>query len=182
LLAIAISHQLFVSLIMQVPRPTGIAANSAFIFHQYGGLFSLAVVLLFWLWTLIRHQETSLASLLPWFSRANRSLVLEDFKHHIATLKTGKLPPAGSSTPLASAVHGLGLLAVSGAALTGGLIYLLMGAHGSLSSSGKFVLEVHSLIATFVWAYLVVHGLVALGHQYFDKPILTDMFSLRRRK
>jgi cytochrome b561 len=50
-------------------------------------------------------------------------------------------------------------------AVTGGAIYLMMGEDGSLGTTGKLIYELHGLLATLMWAYLVGHAGVAVLHQ-----------------
>jgi len=72
LLAAAILCQLADSQLMRVPRPgrptpVGLEA-AAFSVHEYVGLASLAIVVLFWLWLLLRRAETDPGALFPWLS------------------------------------------------------------------------------------------------------------------
>lgn len=88
--------------------------------HEWVGLATLTIVVVFWLWTALRRRETRLAALLPWFSTGGWRAVAADARAHRAALRALKLPGTAGDTPLASAVHGLGLLSALAMAATGG--------------------------------------------------------------
>lgn len=167
LLAVAVVHQLFISLVMVVPeakRP----GNSFFELHEWVGLFTLGLLVIFWIWTLVRRGETRFGMLFPWLSRTRRSAVWVEVKAHLASLRQRRIPFAQESS-LASAVHGLGLLIATAMVFTGATGYFLPGA--------EFLLEVHATIAPLMWAYLVGHVGLALLHQIAGHRMLQRMFS-----
>ncbi len=66
---LTVVSQLLTSLIMERPLP-GEDPDWPFGLHQQAGLVGLGVLMLFWLWVLIRDErETPLQRLFPWFSR-----------------------------------------------------------------------------------------------------------------
>src|SRR5436305_14613872 len=96
LLAAAILCQLAASQLMRVPRPnrpppTGLEA-AAFSVHEYVGLVSLAIVVLFWLWLLIRRAETDAGALFPWFSARRLALLRDDIVEHLRRARQLRLP------------------------------------------------------------------------------------------
>lgn len=166
LFAAAVVHQLFISLIMVVPegnRP----GNSYFELHEWVGVITLGLLVTFWIWTLVRRGETRFGMLFPWFSGARRSAFWADLKAHLASLMRRRVPLTEES-PLASAVHGLGLLIATAMASTGVIGYFVPAA--------SLLLEVHKTIAPVMWAYLVGHVGLALLHQIAGHRILQRMF------
>jgi cytochrome b561 len=181
LLAVAIIHQLVVSFFMHVPKPAVRQENLAFELHEYLGLAGLALVFIFWTWILIRKNETSFSSFLPWFSKEKRQAVMHDLAEHVALAKKGKIPDPSGDTPFPNAIQGLGLLAVTATAFTGGMIYFLMGKNGSVSPFGHFIMESHSFLTTFVWAYIWVHVGMAILHHFLGTPLIKSMFSFKSK-
>jgi len=175
-LAVAIVHQLVVSLFMERPRPGGPTENLAFEFHETVGLISLGLLALFWLWAMLRQREEGAGALVPWFSAERRRRVLADIGNYRNSLVQRRLPPPMGETPLASAIHGLGLLVATAMAVTGGIVYALMGGDGSLSGDGRFVLELHEAFASLMWAYLIGHAGIAVVHDFVGHRVLGRMF------
>jgi cytochrome b561 len=175
-LAAAIVHQLVVSLFMEAPKPGRPAENLAFELHETVGLVSLGLLALFWLWTMFRQREEGPGALVPWFSAERRRLVLADVANYRRSLVQLRLPSPTAETPLASAVHGLGLLVATAMAVTGAMVYALMGADGSLAGGGKFALELHEVFANLMWAYLIGHAGIAVVHDILGHRVLGRMF------
>lgn len=173
-LALAVVIQLLSSLGMEPPED-GQAANFLFEVHEYGGLSAFALILLFWLVVTVRKRGTTWGLLFPWFSSSRRSAVWSDIKHHAEALRQKRLPPHDGASPMASAVHGLGILLITAMAGTGTLYYFF----GADSGLMELVLEVHETLANLAWAYLIGHaGLAVLQHIFTDFH-LRSMWSLR---
>jgi cytochrome b561 len=178
LLAVAIIHQLAVSQFMTHPRP-GRPGDFGVELHTWVGLASFAIVLAFWLWTLLRRREHGFVDLVPWFSAARRGAVLADLRHHLDSLKRLSLPDPGTETPLASAVHGLGLLTATAMAATGTLAWFLSAPDGRIAAPGRLALEVHEVFANRMWAYLVAHAALAVLHEALGHGTLRRMVRSR---
>lgn len=174
-LTIAILHQLVVSWFMERPRPGG-GGNLGYELHQAIGLASIGILGLFWAWTVVRQREHGLADLLPWFSVQRRRAVLQDIAKHARSLVQCRLPDPEDETPLASAVHGLGLLAATAMALTGLAVFVMMGQDGALVGPGRLFLDVHRVAANAMWAYLIGHAALALLHQVAGHLVLERIF------
>jgi cytochrome b561 len=175
-LAVAIVHQLVVSLFMERPKPAGPTENLAFDLHETVGLISLGLLALYWLWTMVRLNEEGPSALFPWFSAGRRRRVLADIGTYLRSLAQRRLPSPTAETPLASAIHGLGLLVATAMAVTGGIVYALMGGDGSLSGDGRLVLELHEAFASLMWAYLIGHAGIAVVHDFVGHRVLGRMF------
>lgn len=181
LIAMAVVHQLVISLIMTSSRPRLIGGDAAYALHQNVGLASLAVLALFWLWAMIRRREHGLAAMFPWFSSLRRRAVADDLLVHLRSLGTLRLPQPGDVTPLASAIHGLGLLVVTLMAVTGAAIYVYAAPDGTMPPPVAMLQEIHKLAANLVWAYLVAHAGLALVHQMLGHRVLQRMFAAAPR-
>jgi cytochrome b561 len=145
--------------------------------HEYAGLANLAVVAAFWIWTLVRRGETRLGRLLPWFSVLRLRAVLADLAAQLRRLARGHAPDDEDGA-LASAIHGLGLLAVTAMAVTGSVYLFTEGTHFA-----RTALSLHKLIANLVWVYLFAHAGLAVLHHLLGSDILSRIFwfSPRRR-
>lgn len=169
LLLVAVLHQLIGSTLMTEPKP-GLPEDPLLQFHEWGGLTSLGVMTAFWLWTIVRRGETSIAALLPWFSARRVAAVWADLKSHGRALARFRLPHDRTGA-LASAVHGLGLLIVTAMALTGASSLLVA------ENVAEPILELHKFLGNFMWAYLVGHASLAVIHHVAGSDVLRQMFS-----
>jgi cytochrome b561 len=174
LLLLAVLHQLISSQFIERPIP-GDAPSLLFSLHEYIGLATFLIVFLFWIWTLIRNGESKLGKLLPWFSRARLRSLAQEILGQLRQLRCGDFSDK-SSGAVASAVHGLGLLVVTAMALTGAIYFFAKG-----SAYARTALDVHSLMANLMWAYLIGHTSLAALHHLLGSDILARMFWLRRR-
>ena len=171
LLLTAVIHQLVVSLLMEGPRP-GQPANIFFTLHEYGGYGAFVLLCMFWIWSVVRPGETRLDMLFPWFSSGRVKAVAADLRLHAIELRRMRLP-AANDRPLASAIHGLGLLTVTLMALTGVLPQIGLVSPGS----PQLLISTHKLFANLMWAYLIVHAGLAFAHELVGEQILSKMFS-----
>lgn len=169
LVAAAVVHQLVISLVMTRPAH-GRPGDSLFELHEWVGLVSLGVLLIFFLWVIVRRRETTAGMLYPWFSSHRRRALWVDLNAHLANLKGGRILLTQEG-PLASAVHGLGLLLV--------LLMAATGAAGYFIAAARSLLSIHETLGPLVWAYLVGHAGLALLHQRAGHRILQSMFDLR---
>ena len=183
--AAAILVQLSTSWVMRMPRPAGTRSTTeilAFSAHQYLGLGSLAILLAFWLWALMRRGETRIGALVPWFSPGRRAALMADAAAELRALTSfaAAAPAGGGTGAFASAVHGLGLLTAMTMAVTGAVVYAVMASDGSLAAPWRSALTLHRLVANLMWAYLIGHAAMALLHEMMGRRILTRMFAFGR--
>ena len=172
-LLIAVVHQLLNSEFMQRPEP-GDAPSLLYLMHEYIGLASFGVVLAFWVWTLARRGETRLSALFPWLFPVRMREIFTEITGAAGMLHDIELFERVSGI-LAGAVHGLGLLVVTGMAVTGTVYYFAVGtplAHQALG--------LHRLTANLMWAYLIGHGAMAVLHHLLGSDVLVRMFWIRR--
>ena len=179
LLAAAILCQLADSQLMRIPRPgrtlSGTEAT-AFSVHQYVGLASLAIVVLFWLWLLVRRAETDAGALFPWFSARRLGLLRTDIVEHLRCAARLRLPDPDRSPALAPMIQGLGLVVVLLMAATGTYGYLTWTPGAAMPPATRNLFEAHSILSKVVWGYVIVHVGAAvlhelLGHRLFRRMV-----------
>ena len=160
--------QLIGSNFIEAPRETS-PANAMFGIHRAIGLTTLGLVLAFWLWSLWRRGETPFGALFPWLSESRLKALQDDLARHWAELRQLRLPANEADTPLASTVHGLGLLAALAMGTSGAWLY-------TMALPGGVVLELHRTFANLMWAYVVGHAGLAALHQFSGHRVLQRMF------
>lgn len=173
LLAIAVTAQLFVGSFMRSPH-TGRPDTFGFESHEVLGFTILALILLHGLWS-ISHPNEGLRHLFPW-SRVGLGRVGAEFSQAV---RNRQLPPGGPGKDggLAGFIHGLGLLAVTGMALTGMIFYLSRMA-GAGRDGLEIIEDVHDTLAVITWIYWGGHLAVTLLHSLLRHPTFTRMFRL----
>jgi len=178
-LALGITLQLALSLVMESPEPdepaiTGIAA-ATFEVHENVGMVVLAILVLHWLWQLSGHTLHGLGHLFPWFSASGRAAVVADAKHLVAS----RMRDNPEVSPLAGAVHGLGILVATAMAASGAVLYFGMADNGSMSKPVNVIEEFHGLMANFMWAYLVGHVAMGALHRKLGHADGSEIFRLK---
>lgn len=177
-IALGVSSQLIVSLIMEEPKPgrpfTGLGA-AAFEVHEATGMFVTALLLLHWLALFTGHIPLGLGHLFPWFSKQRLCAVIGDARSQWTKRRLNDTPQAST---LAGAVHGLGLLVTTLMAMTGATLFFGMAENGAMSPLVKDIKEVHEFTSNLLWAYMIGHVGVAVLHQWLGHRTLTEMFKL----
>lgn len=178
LVALSITFQLVISLVMDHPRasrPMSADGGLYFLWHEWAGLVALAVLLLGWIYRLIRWKRESQGRLFPWAIPAGRRSLLDEARQFLL-LRWTRIPEDGA---LSGTVHGLGLLIASAMALTGVLLYIELGPRNAVTPGVRTMMQLHSFLATFMWIYLCGHALMALWHQYMGHGALKRVFGLQ---
>jgi cytochrome b561 len=173
--ALAIVWQLGLSLIM-VPPDDAPVLGAPMILHEYGGAITFGILVLFWLNAVTRRTGTRLGALLPWGSPARLAALWADLKAHLGALLHLRAPHHQAETPLASAVHGAGLLLMTAMAASG-----LLWWQGPASLT-ETAIELHVLCGNLVWAYLIGHALMGLFNHVRKDTSLGQMWSFGPRK
>ena len=175
-LAVGISLQLLVSTVMDAPK-NGVAAmglaGQAFEVHETLGLSLLAVLIVHWGWSLTGSVKHGIAHLFPWFSKVRLAALRDELRQ----LRKFRLEYPETPSPLAGAVHGLGLLTATALAATGLVIYL--SSDGFLSVNVDSVKDIHGALGTVMWVDLVGHAGMAALHQWLGHRTVTQMFMLK---
>lgn len=175
-MALTVSFQLFISLVMEAPdhEDASNLARAAFEAHEFVGMAALAIVLLHWLWSLSSQADGGLGRLFPWGPSG-----LAAVKKDLAMIMKGKLPDGGARGGLPGFVHGLGFLAVTAMVITGGVLFFIFPETGKPDDTVEFVAEIHEFIATFVWIYWGAHLALGVLHKKLGHSTVQDMFNLK---
>ena len=168
-LLLSVLWQLIGSNFVDRPRPDR-PGNWSYQVHQVVGLVTLGLVLAFWLWALVRRRDTPIGTLFPWFSARRRAALAADIRMHWNQLRQWRLPESPIEAPLASAVHGLGLLTVLAMAASGAWLY-------TMSIPDGLPLQFHELASNLLWAYLTGHAGLAVVHQLCGHRVLQRIFA-----
>ncbi len=174
-LAIAVVLQLFSSQFMR-PAEDGHPGNGFFELHEFSGLAAFAFVMGFWLVKLFEKRGTPLGALFPWFSLDRLKALWADIKTHLAAFIKLRLPDYNPESPLASAIHGLGILLMSAMALSGTIYYFINQGNPDAGGMVGVVMTIHKGLAGLVWAYLIGHAGLAILHHYVHGEKLTKMW------
>lgn len=171
-LVITVTAQLLLSLVMSEPgHKNGILGHYAYEMHEVIGLTALAIVLIHWAWSMLSKQEGGIKRFFP-IGAQGRALVVEDikniFRRNFSAINEKGLP---------SLIQGLGLLAVTAAAMSGFFIFLTLPETGKPGNVAKGFMEFHEEITTFVWIYWVGHGGAAMLHHFSGSDIVRRMFN-----
>jgi cytochrome b561 len=174
---LTVVDQLLTSLVMERPLP-GEDPDWPFALHEQVGLVGLGVLVLFWLWMLIRDErETPLQRIFPWFSAEGLGALAADIQAIVQAIAALRTPPLRLDA-LSSAVHGLGMLLATFLAMSGALWFALF----TGTPYGRIVLMAHKLAGNVMWAYLIAHASAALAHEACGDRIFARMFWVRRRR
>lgn len=177
-LALAVVTQLLSSLVMK-PAEDGKAGNFWFEVHEYGGLAAFGLIALFWIILTARKRGTPARHLFPWFSSDRRAALWADIKDHARTLRNLRLPPHDDDNPLASAIHGLGILLITAMAASGTLYYFIGDGNPDAGGLVGLAMFVHTSLANLAWAYLIGHASLAVIQHVFTEFSMGEMWSFR---
>ena len=178
-LATVVMLQLLTSLWMTAPRKER-QADWLFVVHEYCGVIALSLALGTWLVLTFRRRGTAVSLLFPWLNASRRRAVWEDLRDHWQLAKSRRLPGYHAENPLASAIHGLGLLLMTAMAASGTLYFVALYIDSARSEWASIDLEIHQSLANLAWVYLVAHAGFAIVHHYAQGMNLREMWSLRK--
>lgn len=174
-LTLCVTFQLFTGLFVSAP-----GTLRYFHWHEYGGLIASAVILLHWMWSFTIRD---LGLLFPWnpnnFGRV---------KVEAIGLLRGNIPAAGRQVGLSSFIHGLGLLAMSGMAVSGVFLFVFIpvrlgGMDPSAHPAAITALSlIHRYLSYGAWAYWVGHVGFAILHQLRGNRVFGAIYLGRAEK
>lgn len=174
-LAVTVTLQLFISLVMQARvrpgHPAVAFARFAFQAHRWLGMVAVAVVAAHWVYSLQTPGAGGWRHLFPW-SPKTRPVIGQELRDLVRL----RMPAGGPGGGIAGLVHGLGLLAVTVMAVSGVVLFFGFSGTGHLAPLPHRAAEIHSLMANFVWAYWYGHVGLAVLHEWGDHPVLRSMF------
>ena len=178
-MALTVSFQLLISLIMEQPKPGRVLTSTqalSFELHEWVGLAAVGVIIAHWVWSaLLTRDDSGFRHLFPWDAKGRAKLLVE-----LRQILRFQLPQGGPEGGLAGLVHGLGFLAVSAMAATGAVLFFIYPKNGAGTPFVGNVADLHSLIANLVWVYWYGHIGMALLHEILGHRVLARIFLLRR--
>jgi cytochrome b561 len=175
-LALTVTFQLLISLVMEAPKAGkqhSFIESLSFEAHEWAGMLALLVVLAHWIWSVRAQDNSSIRHLFPW-GREGRASVMEDLRQ----LKNMKLPEGGGKGGLPGFIHGLGFLTATAMAVTGGILFFILPEDGSRNAVANNFYHIHGFIANFIWAYWWGHIATALLHKWMGHDTVKNMFDL----
>lgn len=165
-ISFSVVAQMLLGTFMEHPRRDR-PGDFLFEVHEKLGLVILALLIVYWIWAMVRSGEKSFGLFFPWFSGQRLRDLGADIKRHAAAIARGTLPPA-EDLPLASAIHGLGIICATGLAVTGSVGYFI--------PAGRAFLGYHELFVTPMWIYLGGHVVMTILHELKGERLLAKMF------
>lgn len=175
-IALLVISQLATSRVMTSPKENR-EEDWLFEIHEYTGLVAFFVIAGFWLFTMYRLRGTRRGVLYPWFSRESLAALATDAKRHGQAFMKLRVPEHIEHAPLASAIHGLGILLVLLMACTGVTWFIGMQLGDMAHVWAEAAKEIHEFFSNVVWIYLFGHAGIALINHFAGKQSLTDMWS-----
>ena len=168
-IAITVTFQQFSSVWMSDP-----GTQFLFPYHRIIGAISVCVLLLYGIY---RHVYGGFEILFPWGKAARREVVSEG----LAVLR-GRLPSPGRGIGISGFVHGLGLLALTGCALTGAIMFTMIppghvGPPDDPMAFTRYTL-IHKWCGQVLWVYWWGHVALALVHQLAGHKVFGAIFRL----
>lgn len=175
-LAITVVLQLGSAVVMRGPR-AGHPGDWIYQIHQYCGLISFCFAFGFFLVVALRRKGTEPGLLFPWLDAGRLTALWNDVTLHAQAVRSMRVPRYDGHAPLASAVHGLGLLLMAAMAATGTVFFIASLLGEQANALVRAALGLHHAMANLVWAYLIGHAGLALLHHYLRDFRLGEMWS-----
>lgn len=164
LIAFGIVTQMVGSLVMVHPKP-GRQGDLFYAMHETWGQVLLGVLVVHWIWSMVRPGKKAFAQLFPWFSLGRYRAIQEDIKQLAIHAVRFRLPDATQPSPLASAIHGLGLIVASLLGVSGVILFLGISKNGTMVGWVHAVKEAHEVFGSVLWVYLIAHVSMGMLHQ-----------------
>jgi len=162
LLALAVVHQLVTSLFFD-PRQYSFGITLRWT-HDRVGLVALVLLVLFWVWVMIRREQPGLAGLFPWLSPGRIKRVVADARDLVHSLLRLKAIPEGRHHDLAAAVQGAGLIIAAILALSGAYLHFYARPTLVPPIGIRRALTIHLAVADLMWLFIIGHATMAVVH------------------
>ncbi|MDR3438652.1 cytochrome b/b6 domain-containing protein [Telmatospirillum sp.] len=180
-IAIGITVQMLVSLVMVYPKP-GRLPNEWFAIHETLGVVLCGVLATHWLWSVLRTLVSGEPMrLFPWFSRSRLSELADDIRATVRELGRLRLPNGEGTEAFPAVVQGLGLLLGLFLAGSGTILALGMAPDGTMSSLVHAIKEAHETAAPLMWVYLAAHPTLGILHHLAGHKTLDRVFGFGGR-
>ncbi len=175
-LAVSVTLQLFLSLVMEEPGEAEGVEAWAFMAHELFGLTAFSFALLHWPWLLTGH-DGGLGRLFPWDRRGMRTVVAD-----LVSLLRLRLPAGGPRPGLPALVEGAGLTLVTLQGAVGFVIFVLSPPQGEIPEAFEWLGEIHEALGSLIWIYWFGHGGMALAHHLTGDATLRRISPFTRAK
>ncbi len=162
---------------MQRPKPGETITMSQALFfgaHEFIGVGLLVIVMTRFMLMIGERQD--FLRLFPWFEKRGRQSLMNELKDTLPGWFSGNLKDIGEQDFLAKTVHGLGLLLALGLGCTGLILFIEISPKETLSSLGNGAMEVHELMGTLLWVFIIAHFAMAIYHQLLGHRVLQHIF------
>ncbi len=146
-----------------------------FMIHGWAGMGLASFVLIYIAYGIAGPADSRFSKWVP-FNRERIKLVKEDLTGLIMKCK---LPERKSHEGLAGAVQFLGILAFSGLALTGSIMFFMLETGGKTRGIMHAVKEVHEAGAVLVIIYLIIHVGAVVLHSFAGNHVWMKMFTVK---
>ena len=174
-LAVSVSFQLFISLVMRARErpghPVSEYARLAFHAHEWVGMVTVGIVAAHWFYSVQAQGDGGLRHLLP-LAPAGRRAVAQELRARVRL----RVAPGGPGGGLAGLIHGLGLLAAIIMVISGSVLFFTFSSTSAETALPRHAAELHGLVANLVWAYWYGHVGLAVLHEFSEHPVLGNIF------
>jgi len=173
----SVAFLLFSGLFMEVPEPGKIVGYEAILFSWHIIFFGWLAFMIGCIYAAIRFGEPGQwERLLPWFSKKGREAFLKSAKEELPGIFTGKLSLPEKQGALAGAMHGLGFTLLICMGMTGAYVMNGVRSDGSMTMDMLLFLDMHSMFAVLVWAFLIFHVSMVVYHLILGHKHILDIF------
>jgi cytochrome b561 len=147
-----------------------------FPYHRIIGALAAAVVLVFWLNSYAMYHFKELFS---WGKQARDEVIRE-----LLGLLKRQLPASGNRIGLSSFIHGLGILSLTGCAVTGMIMFSMIppghsGPPDDPMAFTRYTLQ-HKFFGVVLWVYVCGHVAFAVLPQLKSDNVMGAIFSLKK--
>jgi cytochrome b561 len=163
LIAIGISLELLVSLVMKAPklgRAVTPLQSFGYAVHEMVGMAVFVVLFLHWIAFVTGHAHKGIGHFFPWFSNARMHAVLSDIRE-LLILNVGDPEQEDS---FSGAIEGLGFIVGSILAVSGTVLFFGIAKSGAMSAATHAVKEFHEFWGPVLWGYLGIHAGATMVH------------------
>lgn len=175
LIAVGISLELLLSLVMKTPKPDRVLTplqSFGYEAHQMVGMAVLAVLFLHWVVFVTGHAYKGVGHFFPWFSKVRMHAVLSDIRE-LLKLKVGDPEQTDS---FSGAVEGLGFIVGSILAASGAVLFFGIAENGVMNPAVHAVKEFHEFWGPVMWGYLGIHAGATMVHLWLGHRSILSIF------
>jgi cytochrome b561 len=175
LIAIGISLELLLSLIMKTPKPGRVLTtlqSFGFEAHKMMGIAVFSAILLHWLVFATGHAYKGIGHFFPWSSRARMDAVLRDIRE----LVTLKVADPAQKDSFSGAIEGLGFAVGSILATSGLVLFFGIAENGAMNALVHAVKEFHEFWGPVMWGYVGIHAGATMLHIWLGHRSVLSIF------